>query len=745
MKKTNIIQESFNLLQTPVFFVDARQTQIEMNQTAIKDFGALGNHSSFQKEQLFDFLSEKTVKKIFYDHGKVFRSRKLLTIERKIKILKTNEVKYFNSVIAPLEIMTGEVVGTTETAIDITLEKKRREELRKETVLNHLEMIANVIPVNVYWLDLNNIILGVNEYTLKAVGVSSSKGLIGKTVYDLYPEEMAERISKHHFDALKKNKTLRHEETIKDVTTGEVKYFSTVKTPLYDDEKKIIGTIGVSIDITATKKTERLKVENAENKIKLQEQEKFSKTIHQMAHDIRSPLASLLMIIKGCQDIPEVERVALREAAISIGDIANHLLSKYEVKEIEPTFSTPEPVFVSAVLLQILTDKKFQYGERPIKFDYDFYKDSEFSFISMDLSTFKRMISNLINNAVDSFERKEGKVILKLAATPKNTQIMVCDDGKGMSKELVDKIMDGISFTDGKQQGHGLGLEQVRDALEYYQGSLFIDSSLEVGTKIIMEFPRVEAPSWVAESITLSPQDVVVILDDDKSIHGAWKTHFKKLIKQSPNLQIHHFEKGEEAIRFIQTFKEEDLKRIFLLTDFELLQQELNGLHVVERTQVKRAILVTSHYANPIVLERAQALKIKILPKQLASDIPIVMEPLTAKAASEKKSVDLILVDDDLTFSKTVMKYIFSQQTVEYFQTPEAFLEKVMNYPKETPIYLDNQFKSARFRGIDIAKDLHEKGFKHLYLLSGATFKPGELPDYLTLISKEDITKMRNP
>jgi hypothetical protein len=107
--------------------------------------------------------------------------------------------------------------------------------------------------------------------------------------------------------------------------------------------------------------------------------------------------------------------------------------------------------------------------------------------------------------------------------------------------------------------------------------------------------------------------------------------------------------------------------------------------------------------------------------------------------------VDLILVDDDLTFSKTVMKYIFSQQTVEYFQTPEAFLEKVMNYPKETPIYLDNQFKSARFRGIDIAKDLHEKGFKHLYLLSGATFKPGELPDYLTLISKEDITKMRNP
>jgi len=616
-----------------------------------------------------------------------------------------------------------------------------------------LEKIAESLPQYVFWKDARSVYLGCNKNYADFLGLSSPKDIVGKTDYDLpwqSKEYTADFFIKGDQETLA-GKLITNQEEKLVLPNGKELITLVSKLPIMEGGKAI-GIVGYFTDITEIRKTEakakaalkkaaRLKVENAAKRAQLQE--KFSKTIHQMAHDIRSPLASLLMIIKGCQDIPEVERVALREAAISIGDIANHLLSKYEVKEIEPAFSTPEPVFVSAVLLQILTDKKFQYGERLIKFDYDLHKGSEFSFISMDLSTFKRMISNLINNAVDSFEGKEGKVILKLEATSKDVRIMVCDTGKGMPRELVDKIMDGISFTEGKEQGHGLGLEQVRDALEHYQGSLFIESFPGAGTKIIMEFPRIEAPSWVAESITLSPQDVVVILDDDKSIHGAWKTHFKKLMKQSLPLQIHHFEKGEEAIRFIKTFKEEDLKKIFLLTDFELLQQELNGLHVVERTQIKRAILVTSHYANPIVLERAQALKIKILPKQLASDIPIVMELSAEKAVSEEKSVDLILVDDDLTFSETVMKYVFSQQTVEYFQTPETFLERVMNYPKETPIYLDNQFKSGRFRGIDIAKDLHEKGFKHLYLLSGATFKPGELPDYLTLISKEDISKTR--
>ncbi len=181
-----------------------------------------------------------------------------------------------------------------------------------------------------------------------------------------------------------------------------------------DDDGKIIGLVVTGIDITAEKEAERLKLENEVQKNLMEVQEKFMKMANQVAHDIRSPLASLLMIVKSCTEIPETDRIALREAANGIGDIANHLLSQYQKKEPDSENEERQPILVTAVLLQLLTEKKYQYQNLAVKFDYDFSQNSHFSFIKIFPSAFKRMVSNLINNAVDAFDQKKGKVDLKL-------------------------------------------------------------------------------------------------------------------------------------------------------------------------------------------------------------------------------------------------------------------------------------------------------------------------------------------
>jgi len=624
-------------------------------------------------------------------------------------------------------------------------------------ILNYYESIIGYMPGNVYWIDGEGQGIGCNQNVLNLFGFQSMDQFKGITFEEMgnianWDPKVTKQFKE---DTLAVFKTGQPKLGIKEppltLPNGELIYFLTSRVPVFNGKGRVIAVVGISTDIT-----KRLEAEEREKKAlqevaaalaEAKEQEKFTQVACQVAHDLRSPLASLLMIIKSCTEIPEMERVALREAAISMGDIANNLLNQYKFKneEIASESEESQPFLLSATCFQLLTDKKFQYKELPVKFDFEFNEEGPFAFIKIESTAFKRMMSNLMNNAVDALEGNSGTVTLHLEATPQSVIITVQDDGKGIPKEVEEKIMEGISFTEGKQEGYGLGLQQVRDTLNRYGGTISIKSTLRKGTKMRMEFPRVGAPSWFAEKIELYPEDVVIVLDDDASIHGAWRTRFQKLTKKSLQLQIHHFEKGDEAIHFIQSLKEEDLKKIFLLTDFELLQQELNGLHVVERTKAKRAILVTSHYANPLVLERAKKLKVKILPKQLASDIPILMKKSIAQESNfPTKSADIILVDDDSNFSNILMRYVFSNKTVQYFQTPEKFLEEVMDYSKETPIYLDNQFKSGRFRGVDIAKNLHEKGFRHLYLLSGTVFKSGELPDYLTFVSKEDITKLRN-
>ncbi len=98
------------------------------------------------------------------------------------------------------------------------------------------------------------------------------------------------------------------------------------------------------------------------------------KIANQVAHDIRSPLASLLMISKSCLGIPEPERIALREAITSIGDITNHLLSRYTINNpVDDKLITEEslPILVSATLLQLLSEKKYEYQKLPIKLEYE--------------------------------------------------------------------------------------------------------------------------------------------------------------------------------------------------------------------------------------------------------------------------------------------------------------------------------------------------------------------------------------
>jgi len=62
---------------------------------------------------------------------------------------------------------------------------------------------------------------------------------------------------------------------------------------------------------------------------------------------------------------------------------------------------------------------------------------------------------------------------------------------------------------------------------------------------------------------------------------------------------------------------------VFLLTDYELLQQNLHGLDVISQAKIKNSILVTSHHNNQEVRELAKLSNTKILPKPLAPEVPI--------------------------------------------------------------------------------------------------------------------------
>ncbi|MFT3742433.1 MAG: PAS domain-containing sensor histidine kinase [Gammaproteobacteria bacterium] len=619
-----------------------------------------------------------------------------------------------------------------------------------------LKKILNTLPSSVYIKDINGRYVWLNKKSIEQVTYKHliPESIIGKTDLEVFPEVDAIELAKNDRMVMETQKGICVEENVI-LPNGEKLIQLSFKEPLYDEnDTHLIGVLGYTLEITELRKKQdeitQLKLENES----LKDQEKFAKLANQVVHDIRSPLASLLMIVKSCTGIPEAERIALREAAVSIGDIANNLLSQYQKKatDIPSQLEKPQSILVSAVLMQLLTDKKYQYRDLPIKFDHHINATSYFAFIKVEPSSFKRMISNLINNAVDAFEDKTGTIILKLDADNSQVKVIIQDDGKGIPQELLKKIQSNVAVTYGKQSGHGIGLTQVREAIERNQGHFHIDSKVGFGSSVTLTFSRIMAPNWIAEEIVLQNDDIVVILDDDPSIHRAWDSRFDSILREQnfecPKIKIVHFHIGIEALNFLQGLSNTELEKVFLLTDFELLKQEINGLEVIAKSRVKRSTLVTSHFAELKLQEEIVNLGAKILPKQLASEVIIQLHDPTSQNEicnqNATKTVDAVIVDDDVNFVKNLTLFVFEDIEVDTYDNPEQFLKNIKQYPFNVKIYMDNNYSTSNKKGLDIAKQLHQLGYNRLYLLSGETFDKSEIPHFLTVIRKDDVENIRN-
>ncbi len=119
-------------------------------------------------------------------------------------------------------------------------------------------MFAN-IPEAIYLLDDNGRVLAANDAEAQIFGLSAEE-MLGKDIFDLakflnWKPGIAEKIHENDLLVLKVGKSISFEEETMS-PSGESKTFLTHKIP-YREESKIIGIMGISIDITAIKKREK--------------------------------------------------------------------------------------------------------------------------------------------------------------------------------------------------------------------------------------------------------------------------------------------------------------------------------------------------------------------------------------------------------------------------------------------------------------------------------------------------------
>jgi signal transduction histidine kinase len=443
----------------------------------------------------------------------------------------------------------------------------------------------------------------------------------------------------------------------------------------------------------------------------------------QVVHDIRSPAGSLEAHTKNLPNMPEAQRIGIRNAVNNINDIANNLLARYKGVP-EDQVITYQVWLLAPLIESVVSEKRANLDKDKDRILIDSkITDAGFAaFAKCDSNQVKRMLSNLINNAVQAFgSDQKGHITVTLDATQSNIELAVIDDGVGMTLELVSKILQGAGNTT-KDGGHGLGLKHVKQTIESWGGDFRVSSKAGEGTKISLNLTPAKAPTWFVSEIRVSPDVLIGVLDDYQAVHDAWE---QRLSEVSKDLQIHHFSTSQSFIDWYQ----DQTTPVQVFSDYELLGDEMTGLEVLEYLDLgKNALLVTSHYENPEIMERCQKRGIRLLPKNLVAHVPIILKKTAvAKAATVAKKYDLVLLDDTPAVTESwEMVAMSTGKNILAFNTIEALEDALDGIDPATPFYIDSEL-GHELRGEVYAEGLFKRGFKELYLATG--YEAGQFDD----------------
>ena len=154
--------------------------------------------------------------------------------------------------------------GHKVRALKSGLKKVRRElpsesdakNSRLEDDIFLLETLMDNVPDSIYFKDLQSRFTRINQYAATQYGIASPALAVGRSDFDFFTEEHAAQALRDEQEIVRTGQALVNVEEKETLANGEVRWVSTTKLPLRDREGQIVGTFGMSRDITTRKKAE---------------------------------------------------------------------------------------------------------------------------------------------------------------------------------------------------------------------------------------------------------------------------------------------------------------------------------------------------------------------------------------------------------------------------------------------------------------------------------------------------------
>jgi len=456
----------------------------------------------------------------------------------------------------------GELFGLEGFITDITDRKRVEGQLAYERDL--LTSLLESVPDAIYFKDRESRYVRVSRSTLKAAysmvvarlqaaqgtaaGTESlpncpaspeefAESLIGKTDFELFDENYAAASQADEQEIMRSGQPLIDKVECTAQPGGRVTWALTSKMPWYDRDEKLIGTFGISKDMTFLKEAE-VKLEAAHRQLVVASRqagmaEVATSILHNVGNVLNSvnvsasviaekvknskagylekiaamlrqhgedPAAFLNLDDKGKQLPAYLERLAAylaqeRQALLEeVGSLRSNIEHIKAIVATQQGYAKPagvaEPVQPSELVEDALRINAGMLQRHQIEVERQ--QDLHLPTVSVDKHRVLQILVNLIRNAThacDEAKVDRKNVTVQIHDDARRLRISVRDNGVGIARENLTRIFN-LGFTT-RKDGHGFGLHSGALAAREMGGTLLAESGgLGQGATFTLELPH---------------------------------------------------------------------------------------------------------------------------------------------------------------------------------------------------------------------------------------------------------------
>ena len=382
----------------------------------------------------------------------------------------------------PIVDSKGYVVQYFAIIEDITIMKNFRERLEAERE-KYSNIIANM-NMGLLEVDNNDNIKLVNQSFLDMSGYKT-KELIGHKASDLFSNNQNQTILERKTIDQKARLPKSYEIPIT-IKTGEEKHWLISGAPNYNVNGEIIGSIGIHLDITEQKKLE-LQKELLLKKLEIQN-ERLNEYAHMVSHDLKSPLRSIHALISW---IKEDNKTLFNETTVRHFELIEDKVEKMDnliqgiltYSKVDSSKEIKEKIDLNEIVTNII-----QIIHIPENVTVIIKK--ALPILETDRFRMQQLFQNLISNGANYIDKKEGVVEIDYEEKGNDYIFSIKDNGQGIDSKYQTKIFDLFQSFSEEEKSTGIGLSIVKRIVDYYNGTIWLESTLGIGTTFFIKLPK---------------------------------------------------------------------------------------------------------------------------------------------------------------------------------------------------------------------------------------------------------------